>query len=48
MADELDPRVFVEDDGMVHVAWWVAEDNEVYVARRKSNTTKWKSPESNE
>ncbi|MCP3978773.1 MAG: hypothetical protein GY716_05505 [bacterium] len=42
--DELDPRVFVDVDGTVHVAWWVAGVEKVYVATRPAGTTIWDPP----
>ncbi len=43
-SDEVDPRVFVDIDGTVHVAWWVAGTEKVYVATRPAGTTMWDPP----
>jgi hypothetical protein len=44
LSDDLDPRVFVESDGTVHVAWWTAgTPSAVFVATRPAGGA-WQAP----
>jgi hypothetical protein len=42
--NELDPRVFVREDGTVHVVWWVEETERVYIATRTPDSNIWIEP----
>jgi hypothetical protein len=43
--DDLDPRVFVEPDGTVHVAWWTASPpSGVFVRTRPAGAGAWDAP----
>jgi hypothetical protein len=44
--NEVDPRVFVEDDGTVHVVWWVdGPDSRVELKSRYNDTELWQTPQ---
>ena len=42
--DELDPRIAVEANGAVHVAWWTAGDGLVWLRTRQPGSGVWDAP----
>lgn len=43
--DELDPRIFVEGDGTLHVTWWTMEaPQRVLLARKPTGSSTWDAP----
>jgi len=42
--NELDPEVFIDDDGTAHVVWWVQETDQVFVSTRQINSNIWGTP----
>ena len=45
MGNELDPRVFVEPDGTLHVVWWTTgSPGDVYLVTRPAGSTTWSAP----
>lgn len=44
--DELDPRVFIEEDGTMHVVWWTDETvDRVFLATRPASPAPWSDAE---
>lgn len=45
MEDELDPRLFIEPDGAVHVVWWApGATDRVFVVSREAGASSWSPP----
>ncbi len=42
--NEINPKVFLEDDGTAHVVWWTADDDQVYLATRSAGSDIWHDP----
>lgn len=43
--DDLDPRIFVEPDGTVHVVWWTdAALDRIFLATRAAGSSAWEMP----
>ncbi|MCP3977852.1 MAG: hypothetical protein GY716_00785 [bacterium] len=42
--NDLDPRLFVEPDGTVHVVWWTGDTDDVFLATRPATTGAWGTP----
>lgn len=44
-ADELDPRIFVEQDGTLHVVWWTdGTPSRVFLLTKPAATSTWSGP----
>jgi hypothetical protein len=43
--NELDPRLYLSDNGDYHVAYWVEETEEIYVISRSAGSQFWDTPE---